>query len=256
VLLGIAEQIDGREEVADGWFDQAAAQAPDLGAPAAGALALAARALIAFRGQRWVDAEILSERSLAAVKQGHLEDYPTSALTFAASARVALHRGDVNQARRRAADAATLSTSLTHALPHLAVLTRFELAHVAIALANVDEAERVLDEATTLLSAAPGFGALWDAADRLRGSLDDARANASGVASLTPAEIRLIPLLSTQLSFPEIAQEMFVSPHTVKHQARSIYRKLQVTSRTAAIRQCRDIGLLPREQGAPVRRQH
>jgi LuxR family maltose regulon positive regulatory protein len=95
------------------------------------------------------------------------------------------------------------------------------------------------------LTAAPGFSALREAVDSLRSRLDEVRANTAGVASLTPAGVRLIPLLSTQLSFPEIAQEFDISPHTVQHQARSIYQKLQVTSRTAAIRQCRAIGLLP-----------
>ena len=33
-------------------------------------------------------------------------------------------------------------------------------------------------------------------------------------------------MLSTPLSFPEIAEEMFLSPHTVKSHAASIYRKL------------------------------
>jgi len=36
----------------------------------------------------------------------------------------------------------------------------------------------------------------------------------------------LLPLLSTHLSFPEIAEEMFLSRHTIKSEANSIYRKL------------------------------
>ena len=33
---------------------------------------------------------------------------------------------------------------------------------------------------------------------------------------------RLLPLLSTHLSFPEIAGELFLSLHTIKSQSRSI----------------------------------
>ena len=52
--------------------------------------------------------------------------------------------------------------------------------------------------------------------------------------------------LSTHLSFPEIATEMFVSRYTVKSQAFSIYRKLGVSSRSQAVARSRDLGLLER----------
>jgi DNA-binding CsgD family transcriptional regulator len=42
-------------------------------------------------------------------------------------------------------------------------------------------------------------------------------------SALTAAELRLLPLLSARLSFPE---EMFLSRNTIKSQAMSIYRKL------------------------------
>jgi LuxR family maltose regulon positive regulatory protein len=55
---------------------------------------------------------------------------------------------------------------------------------------------------------------------RARGS------SAPGASALTTAELRLLPVLSTHLSFPEIAAEMFLSHHTVKAEAMSISRKL------------------------------
>jgi LuxR family maltose regulon positive regulatory protein len=51
-------------------------------------------------------------------------------------------------------------------------------------------------------------------------------------------------MLATHLSFPEIGAELFLSPHTVKSQAMSLYRKLGVTSRSQAVARARDIGLL------------
>ena len=44
--------------------------------------------------------------------------------------------------------------------------------------------------------------------------------------------MRLLPLLSTHLSFPEIAAEMFLSRNTVKSAVNSIYRKLGTSSRS------------------------
>jgi LuxR family maltose regulon positive regulatory protein len=65
-----------------------------------------------------------------------------------------------------------------------------------------------------------------------------------GASALTIAELRILPLLATHLSFPEIGAEMFLSPHTVKSQAMSLYRKLGASSRSQAVTRARDIGLL------------
>ena len=51
-------------------------------------------------------------------------------------------------------------------------------------------------------------------------------------------------MLATHLSFPEIGAEMFLSPHTVKSQAMSIYRKLGASSRSQAVTRSRELGLL------------
>jgi LuxR family maltose regulon positive regulatory protein len=51
-------------------------------------------------------------------------------------------------------------------------------------------------------------------------------------------------MLSTHLSFPEIAEEVFLSRHTVKSEAMSLYRKLGVSSRSQAVARSRELGLL------------
>ena len=51
-------------------------------------------------------------------------------------------------------------------------------------------------------------------------------------------------MLSTHLSFPEIAGEMFLSRYTVKSEAISIYRKLGASSRSQAVARSRELGLL------------
>ena len=62
--------------------------------------------------------------------------------------------------------------------------------------------------------------------------------------ALTGAELRLLPLLSTHLSFPEIASELFLSRNTVKSQAYSIYHKLGASSRSQAVARSYELGLL------------
>ena len=67
----------------------------------------------------------------------------------------------------------------------------------------------------------------------------------SGWAStLTTAELRLLPLLTTHLTFREIAERLFVSRNTVKTQAISVYRKLDATSRSEAIERAIELGLV------------
>ena len=68
-----------------------------------------------------------------------------------------------------------------------------------------------------------------------------------GVAiPLTPAELRLLPYLQTHLTIAEIGSRLFVSRNTVSTQVGSIYRKLGVTSRSAAVERATAAGLLGR----------
>jgi LuxR family transcriptional regulator, maltose regulon positive regulatory protein len=67
------------------------------------------------------------------------------------------------------------------------------------------------------------------------------------VAPLEPlreSEIRILRYLPTNLSAPEIAQELFLSPNTVKTHIRHLYDKLGTHRRTDAVARARALGLL------------
>lgn len=64
------------------------------------------------------------------------------------------------------------------------------------------------------------------------------------VEPLSPQEQRVLRLLAAGLSNPEIARELFVSLNTIKTQVKSIYRKLNVSSRSEASQVARDLNLL------------
>lgn len=55
----------------------------------------------------------------------------------------------------------------------------------------------------------------------------------------------MLRLLGTDLDGPDIARELFVSLNTMRTHTKNIYAKLGVTSRRAAVRQARDLNLLP-----------
>jgi len=99
--------------------------------------------------------------------------------------------------------------------------------------------------ATAALGRRPRLGVLVrqaaELADEIRALAARRDARQSG---LTTAELRLLPLLTTHLSFREIAEELYVSRNTVKTQAISVYRKLNASSRSEAIAGARDLGLV------------
>ncbi|MEZ3162164.1 LuxR C-terminal-related transcriptional regulator [Microbacterium sp. BWT-B31] len=61
---------------------------------------------------------------------------------------------------------------------------------------------------------------------------------------LTPRERVVLRALDTHGSVREVAEALIVSPHTVKSQLQSIYRKLRVSSRHGAVAVARQHGLL------------
>ena len=61
---------------------------------------------------------------------------------------------------------------------------------------------------------------------------------------LSPGELRVLRYLPTNLSRPEIAGQLSVSVNTVSTHVRSIYAKLQVSDRSAAVQRARELRLL------------
>jgi DNA-binding CsgD family transcriptional regulator/tetratricopeptide (TPR) repeat protein len=55
-------------------------------------------------------------------------------------------------------------------------------------------------------------------------------------AELTPREVEVLGLVAEGLTNPQVARRLFLSPRTVQRHLNSVYRKLGVSSRTAATR--------------------
>jgi len=87
---------------------------------------------------------------------------------------------------------------------------------------------------------------LTDILDLLHGSSVAAQDQASSPqpGELSPSELRVLRYLPTNLSRPEIASELSVSLNTVNTHVRSIYAKLQVGDRSAAVQRARELRLL------------
>ncbi len=174
-----------------------------------------------------------------------MHDYITCLLAFAEAARLAVHRGDLTEARRQLTRAMRARPSATHVLPFVAVRLRLQLAKVYLALADPATARQLLREIDDILTHRPALGALTGEVEEFRRVLaSTATTEAAGRLPLTPAELRLLPYLQTHLTANGIAERLFVSSHTVKAEIKSIYRKLGVSSRHDAVQKATAIGLL------------
>ncbi|WP_232085336.1 LuxR C-terminal-related transcriptional regulator [Arthrobacter sp. SO5] len=69
------------------------------------------------------------------------------------------------------------------------------------------------------------------------------RLASSAEEKLSGRELQVLRLLDSELSGPEIAQALFISPNTLRTHTKHIFAKLAVTTRRAAVRQGRDRGL-------------
>jgi LuxR family maltose regulon positive regulatory protein len=238
-LRGLARILSGDVDGADAMFADAASAAREGAAPDVLAEALCERSLLAMARGDWDRAESLAGE--AATVSRWTEDV----LVCAVQARVAVHRGDVPAARRHLVRAQQSRPALTYVRPHLAVQVRIELARVHLALADLAGARVLIREINELFDRRPGLGALAGEAEALRARLAQERGSTlPGASALTDAELRLLPLLPTHLSVPELAAELFLSPHTIKSRMKSIYRKLDATTRHQVVTRARELGLI------------
>jgi LuxR family transcriptional regulator, maltose regulon positive regulatory protein len=240
---GISHLVQGDHDRADPILAHAFDVATGANALPLAALILAERCIVAAQRDRWAEVATLAQRAVAIVEAGRFEDYWTSALVYAWAARAALYRGDIPKARYYVGRAARLRPLLTYALPVVSVQALLELARAYIALADPGGSAAVLGQAQEILQQRPDLGVLPKLAEDLRAKIAKIKAVAVGASSLTAAELRLLPLLSTHLSFREIGERLHLSSNTVKTQAYSVYRKLGVSSRSGAVTRTRELGL-------------
>lgn len=69
-------------------------------------------------------------------------------------------------------------------------------------------------------------------------------ASASLIEPLSQRELEILRLFKTELSGPEIAQELVIALSTVRTHTKSIYSKLNVSSRRAAVKRAIELGLI------------
>lgn len=242
-LWGVACLLRGDENAAAAAFDEAVLVAEAMGNPDSVILCEPELALLAAKRGDWERARSHSLRAVTVIEASRMDRYPTTALAAAVAALVAAHDEDVDGAERWLAKGMLARVGCTLLLPYVSTRVRLTLAEAHVALGDRAGARHLLREIDELLQRRPHVGALSAQIEHLRTSLDQ-QPGRGGSVPLTPAELRLLPYLQTHLTIAEIGSRLFISRNTVSSELGSIYRKLGVTSRGAAVDRAAHLGLL------------
>ena len=247
--------LTGDDDEADAVFaDASDAASAAMDSPTA-MVALAERSLIAAGRDDYASAAEFAHAARSAAEELELGGHAMRTIELAASARAALRAGDGNRVRDDLARAKTLTPLLTSAIPWFSVQADLELARTHLALGDLDGGRPLLETAGEILRRVPNLGVLNRIAAQLEVRAEAlAERGEKADAGLTAAELRLLPHLTTHLSFREIGERLFVSRNTVKTQAISVYRKLGVSSRSEAIAHAAELGLVDGASQVPFMR--
>ena len=192
----------------------------------------------------WADAAARVGRVLELVAENRIDDYAVAVLGFAAAARLHVHRGATAEAGAMLTRAMRARPICTYAIPFLAVRARLHMAHACVATGDRVAARHLLREIDDVLLRRTDLGDLLREVAELRTVLATSEADVAGSSPLTPAELRILPYLQTHLTIGEIGERLHVSRNTASSEIGSIYRKLGVSSRSAAVERAVARGLL------------
>jgi LuxR family transcriptional regulator, maltose regulon positive regulatory protein len=241
---GMALYWKGDIGAADARFALAAKTAEGHDARPAQAFSIAARSTIMASRGDYAEANMLAEHSVRILEGSGLEEIATSVLPYVTSARAAMRAGDPVQARRMLGRAVAIRPVLSAAAPIIALHTLVEMVEAHLEVGDISGARLAVRAIDDIMRQRPRLGLPEERFADLRAQVAAMPAGHVGASTLTNAELRVLPMLGTHLSFAEIGDRLYVSRHTVKTQAMSIYRKLGASSRSEAVELAKEMYLL------------
>jgi len=245
-IYGNALYFSGYRAAAQAAYRQAAAHAEKVGDRRYLIYALGYLALIAAEAGDITSAEQLVRRANGGSAVLGAQEYFVGVMVCMAAAEIFSRRGDVDAA----ADAISMAVASARqggAIPEI-VKALLAQAEIAERLGDHHTARTARQEASSSIEQRHGSGmapALLVAAGAypdVSGAPPPAPSDAAD--ELTARERQVLSLLATPLSRREIGLQLHVSVNTIKTQQRSLYRKLGVVNRNAAVERARTLGLL------------
>jgi LuxR family maltose regulon positive regulatory protein len=206
----------------------------------------------------------LSFLSFVATDEGHLEraesharaahalveklrsySIPQTSLACIALGRVLAELGRLEEAQNELESGLAARRRLPGLSPWPTLIGLLALVPVRAARGDRAGGRAVLAEARDILEAFPDAGMFPELLERQERRLR-AREPREGQldGELTERELDVLRFLVGELSTRQIAQSHYVAPSTVRTQVKSIYRKLGVSSRSAAVEEAHIRGLI------------
>jgi LuxR family maltose regulon positive regulatory protein len=238
-VLGVATYLNGAPRRAARAFHELLRDTAD---PVTRSYALAFLSLIAGDEGRWDEARELDRQALELTPGMALDLSPGMYMAMPmllAHARV-LAASLAPDWRDQMDSCGLYLENMVPQIPWRIMLICVVLGEISLQRGELDEADRWAARAEAQLRASGDAGMLRSRVRRLRQALEELRM----ADPLTSAESRVLDLLPTQLSAPQIAARLFVSGNTVKTHMSHLYAKLGVTTRTDAVERARELGLL------------
>ena len=206
-------------------------------------LALTELTLLAADKDDWKAARAFSAQATLVMQERNLGDVALLAVAHCAAALVAAQGQPEDRATPTLAHAHRAVALAVESPTWSSVQCREILARAELAIGKASAARAVLSEAQRLVNEV-GDDALRDRVKLTWRRIAAHPLDVRGGSTLTRAEMRVLRLLPTHLSFGQIGERLFVSRNTVKTQAVSAYRKLGVTSRREAVEKGVALGLI------------
>jgi LuxR family maltose regulon positive regulatory protein len=240
--LGWARYLAGDLQAAKDPLEEGAAAARAVGQVPVLSAVCALRARIALAEGDVDDAERIAEGALTVLVDAGFADRPGAGI-----AHVAL--GAVLSRNNRLEESGAL---LVRGLAHLRLRNDpLEIADALLvyapvrrSLVSLPSARALIEEAALLLSGCADPGLLAQQLEEVARSLTPGHRRIEGASDLTERELEVLRYLAEGLPKRDIGRVLFLSYNTIHSHTKSIYQKLRVSSREAAVARARELGAL------------
>ena len=183
-----------------------------------------------------------AREAMAIVEEHNLADQPGSGVAYTALGAVLARGGEADEGARLLARGLGLLRARGEELYVADAL--LAVAPVRRALGARDEARALLTEARTLIEDCPDPGVLRARLEEVTRTIVPAHRRIDGDSELTERELEVLRYLADGLPKREIGAALFLSFNTIHSHTKSIYQKLRVSSREAAVARARQLGAL------------
>jgi LuxR family maltose regulon positive regulatory protein len=206
-------------------------------------------ALLAMSEGDWEEASRQADLACDVIERLHIGNLLSSGAAQIAAAAVAAHAGKPGLTSQRLHSFARVQAVMSDAIPFDAFQLHLIAAETELSIGNQNAATvhaRAASDRLDTFGDAGIFeerlksvlGALAIGSEVLDASTDEQE------ALITDRELQILTLLKTDLSLREIGDELFVTRNTAKTHVAHLYRKLNVSDRSAAIARARQLDLI------------